>query len=78
MAASKFPNTNVRYADTRECGGITVRGIQLETGSDGFIEGPADLAPEVEPHGFVREDKLNVEQRAKFLKAPVAAEKSRK
>lgn len=56
--ATKFPrHTEVRFKDTRGCGGITVRGIQLESDEDGFVEGPPDLAADIEPHGFVAEEK---------------------
>lgn len=52
-AASKFPKqTQVLFLDTMNRGGISVRGIQLET-EDGIIEGPADLAEEIRPHGFI-------------------------
>ena len=53
MATSRFPNTQRTYKDTRKCGGISVRGFYLETDADGFIEAPADLAEEIEPHGFL-------------------------
>ncbi len=52
---SSFNASQVRYADTKGAGGITVRGFELETDEDGYIEGPPDLAKDVEPHGFFQE-----------------------
>lgn len=53
MPNSKFPNTTTTFFDSRKCGVISVRGFMLEPDEDGFIEGPADMADEIEPHGFV-------------------------
>ena len=50
---NKFPNVHRTYKDTKNCGGISVRGFVLESDGQGFIEAPADLAVELEPHGFV-------------------------
>jgi hypothetical protein len=47
----------VRFQDTRKYGGITVRGIELQTDQEGFIEGPADLENEIAPHGFIPAEK---------------------
>ena len=55
--ASKFPNTQRFYQDSRKCGGISVRGFYLETDKDGLVEAPADLADEIFPHGFVPVDR---------------------
>lgn len=59
--ASKFSQSDVTFKDTRKAGGISVRGIQVETDEDGFIEAPADLAKEIEPHGFIRADRPTAE-----------------
>jgi len=59
---NRFPSTMVLYKDTFGCGGITVRNIPLTCDAEGFIEGPADLATEIEPHGFVRADLWFVKQ----------------
>jgi len=62
----RFPNTQVMFRDTFAAGNITVRGINLEA-EDGYIEGPADLEKDIEPHGFMRVEKwlasLKPEQR---------------
>ena len=34
-----------------------MRGVELQTDSDGFIEGPADLEKDIEPHGFIPAEK---------------------
>lgn len=61
--------TMVRFADTRACGALSIRGFQIEPDADGFIEGPADIAKEIEPHGFIAEDKLTPELREAMMKA---------
>jgi hypothetical protein len=54
---SKFQQQEVTFFDDRGCGGVSVRGIYLETDSDGCVEGPADIEREIAPHGFVRVDR---------------------
>ncbi len=51
---SKF-HSDVRYADTRGYGAITIEGRELETGDDGCVEAPAVLEAQMADHGFVRE-----------------------
>ena len=72
MGKSKFSQSEVRYLDTKCSGAVTIRGIPLEADEEGFVEGPPDLWKDIEPHGFVREDKLteaDVARRAESLKA---------
>jgi hypothetical protein len=59
MATSKFSpkEAYVRYQDTRKSGGISIRGVELQTDADGFIEGPADLEKDIAPHGFILAEK---------------------
>jgi hypothetical protein len=54
MSKSQFPNTNVSFKDTLNCGAISLRGFMLECDEDGFIEGPADIEQDIKPHGFVK------------------------
>ena len=59
---SKYPG-NVTYKDTKGCGALTVRGFELHTDPDGYIEAPADVAAEIAPHGFIREDRPTAARR---------------
>ena len=49
----QFPNSIRTYKDTFKRGQISVRGFNLVTDEGGFIEAPADLAKDIEPHGFI-------------------------
>jgi len=55
MNNNAFPNSNVRYRDTHDVGGISVEGINLTTDETGFIEAPPRLEGNLAPHGFLRE-----------------------
>ena len=55
--SSRFPNNTTTYKDTLGKGSISVRGFALTADEDGFIEGPADLAADIEPHGFVPQER---------------------
>lgn len=76
MATSKrssFNSSQVRYADTKGAGGITVRGFELETDEDGYIEAPPDLAADIAPHGFHQEGTTEERAWAAARGAPAAA-----
>ena len=49
----QFPNSIRTFKDTFNRGQISVRGFNLVTDKEGFIEAPADLAKDIEPHGFM-------------------------
>lgn len=55
MGVSSFPSGLTTFKDTKGCGRIVVRGFTLEVDEDGFIEAPADVAREIEPHGFIQQ-----------------------
>ena len=58
---SRFPNLLRTFRDSRNCGGISIRGIYLETAEDGFVEAPADMAEEMAAHGFLAEARPSIE-----------------
>jgi hypothetical protein len=49
----RFPKQDQTYFDSYKRGTISVRGFILEADEDGFIEGPLDIAKDIEPHGFI-------------------------
>ena len=51
--STKFPNTNVRFRDTRGAGGVSVEGYELHTDDDGFVEAPPRLQGHLSAHGFL-------------------------
>ena len=53
QAAHQFPNQLTTFKDTLNKGSISVRGFNLTCDADGFVEGPADLARDIAPHGFL-------------------------
>jgi hypothetical protein len=53
MGKNSFANSMTTYKDTFGKGAISVRGFNLETDEDGFIEGPPDIAADIAPHGFL-------------------------
>lgn len=58
MAQSKFSRVvDIAFKDTRGAGVIVVRGIELQSDEDGFVEGPAELEREIAPHGFIPVEK---------------------
>lgn len=72
---NRFPNSQVRFRDTYEAGSITVRGIELQTDENGYVEGPPDLEKDIEAHGFVRVEKwFNALPSAKKVERAVADE----
>ena len=55
------------FKDTRNAGGVSVRGFYLESDAQGYIEAPRELRSELEPHGFLLQERPAVAMRPPTL-----------